>query len=269
MGTFILFTIFAIYVAGAAAVINCRASPNDSALAVVIYGEKAFNLLCRTTGALTVNRTTQWLRTGDDCYVPSYYINIDEDTKKMLPECAKLDAKEPCTLPNQAGFDLIQHYEGFLDRPHTDTSSGLTYIGYGHQCTSAKCDQEPVEIRKFPISKMQGNVLLWHDLHKTTACLADMLADDIDTTPLKLSENMWSALVSWTFSTGCDLAAKSQLVARIRHGESPVAVVAAELPKWTVIHGMSVSDLTYRREAELTLFRTRSPHLAYPRCIQK
>ncbi|KAJ2061030.1 hypothetical protein GGI17_003369 [Coemansia sp. S146] len=270
MHTFILlFTILLIYVAGAAAIINCRESPKDSALTVVIYGEKTFKILCRTTGALTVNRTTQWIRTADNCYVPARYMGIDEETSRNAPECATLDARKPCTLPNQAGFGLIQRYEGFLDRPRNDTSSGQTYIGFGHQCGSAKCDQEPIEIQKFPISKTQASVILWHDLHKTTACLARLLSDDIETTSLKLSENMWSTLVSWAFSIGCDLAAKSQLIARIRHGEPPVAVVAAELPKWTVIRGEPVSDLTTRRQAELTLFRTRSPHFAYPHCIQK
>ncbi|KAJ2753797.1 hypothetical protein GGI19_002874 [Coemansia pectinata] len=250
--------------------IGCRTSPKDSALIVRTYGDQdVLDIQCRTTIVLTASRTVQWIRTADNCYVPARYMGIDEETSRGIPECATLDALKPCTLPNPAGFDLIQRYEGFLDRPRTDIFSGQTYIGFGHQCVSAKCDQEPVEIQKFPVSKTQGSVLLWQDLQNTTACLARMLSDDIETTSLKLSENMWSALVSWTFSIGCDLAAKSQLVARIRHGESPVAVVAAELPKWSVIHGKPVSDLTTRREAELTLFRTRSSSVAYPHCDQK
>ncbi|KAJ2061031.1 hypothetical protein GGI17_003370 [Coemansia sp. S146] len=250
--------------------VSCRTSPNGSSLAVRTYGDKdVLEIQCLATGVLTGSRIAQWIRTTDNCYVPARYMGIDEETSRNTPECATLDAQKPCTLPNQTGLELIQRYEGFLDRPRTDIFSGLTYIGFGHQCGSAKCDQEPIEIQKFPISKTQGNVLLWQDLQNTTACLARMLSDGNETTSLKLSENMWSALVSWTFSIGCDLAAKSQLIARIRHGESPVVVVATELPKWTVIHGKPVSDLKTRRQAEMTLFRTRSSNVAYPHCDQK
>ncbi|KAJ2010904.1 hypothetical protein GGI14_006307, partial [Coemansia sp. S680] len=135
----------------------CRTSPKDSALTVVIYGEKTIALECHITGAPTVNHTTQWIRTGDDCYVPAFYVGLDEATSKSLPECSKLDAAEPCTLPNPAGLELVQHNTGFLDRPHYDITTGLTYIGLGHQCGSAKCDKESVEIRGSPISKTQAS----------------------------------------------------------------------------------------------------------------
>ncbi|KAJ2742575.1 hypothetical protein GGI20_004385 [Coemansia sp. BCRC 34301] len=250
--------------------LKCRTSPKESALLVRTYGDQdIIDLQCQIAGGPATNHTLEWLRTGDNCYVPAYYVNLDDASRDLLPGCAAVDGSAPCVLPNRAGFDLLERVEGFLDRPHGDVISGLPFIGFGHQCMSPKCDQEPttILIPSFPMSRTQASVLLWHDVRNATMCLARLFAAPRPTS-LVLSDNMWSALASWVFGVGCDLAAQSQLIRRIRRGESPAVVVPSELPKWTVVRGKQVADLAARRDAELALFRTQSSRMAYPRCDQ-
>ncbi|KAJ1671520.1 hypothetical protein GGF38_000741 [Coemansia sp. RSA 25] len=250
--------------------LRCLTAPRESALLVRAYSDRdVIYLQCQTTGGPTVDRTTNWVRTGDDCYVPAYYVALDDASRQSLPSCVTIDDANPCILPNIDGFDLLERAEGFLERPRGDIITGLAYVGFGHQCTSAKCDQEPASVPSFPMSRDQARVLLWQDVRNATACLTRMLTAGSRTASLVLSDNMWSALVSWTFSIGCDVAAQSQLIRRLQNGEPPIAVVSTELPKWTAIHGKSMAELVARRSAELTLFRTRSASMAYPRCDQQ
>ncbi|KAJ2894768.1 hypothetical protein IWW38_002476, partial [Coemansia aciculifera] len=246
--------------------LKCRTAPKETAFLARSYGDQdVVELQCQVTGGLTTGRTAEWLRTGDDCYVPAYYVNIDDVSRELLPDCTAIDSARPCILPNRSGFDLLERVEGFLDRPRGDIIAGLPYVGFGHQCMTAKCDMEPDFVASFPMSRNQASVVLWHDVRNATKCLSQMLkvgGPPRAASSVVLTDNMWSALVSWTFSVGCDLAAQSQLIKRLRHGESPMVVAATELPKWTVIHGKPVSDLASRRDAELSLFRTQSSRMA-------
>ncbi|KAJ2838461.1 hypothetical protein FBU31_000917 [Coemansia sp. 'formosensis'] len=248
--------------------LRCRTAPKETALLVRTYGdEDVIDLQCRTTGSLTVNRTVQWLRTDDSCYIPALFVQLDDATRKQIPECVREDGARPCVLPNLAGFALIERYGAFYDQPQKDSKTGAYSIGFGHECVSSNCDQESTIVSSYPLSKSQATVLLWQDVRETTDCLDHMLSDRGGSS-LVLTDNMWSALASWTFSIGCDQAARSKLIADIKKGVSPVAVARDEFPKWAMVNGKPDPGLKARRDAELTLFQTRSSSRAYPRCDQ-
>ncbi|KAJ2729112.1 hypothetical protein IW152_005736 [Coemansia sp. BCRC 34962] len=242
----------------------CRTAARNDALLVRTYGDQdVIDLQCHATGSPTVNRTAEWLRTSDSCYVPALFVELDAATHQQLPKCTDIDRAQPCVLPNLAGFELLERQESFQDHPQTDPLSGLTFIGFRHQCEPGACPRES-------ISKMEATVLLWQDIRNTTACLAQMLSGSVSPRArLVLNDNMWSALASWAFSIGCDQAAQSPLIKRVRNGEPLMAVVAAELPKWNSVDGKTVARLTARRGAELSLFRIPSLRRAYPRCDHK
>lgn len=93
-------------------------------------------------------------------------------------------------------------------------------------------------------------------------CLADKVADSI-----RLNDNQYGALVSWTFNVGCGNMGSSTLVRRLNAGEAPNTVAAQELPKWNKAGGNVLAGLTRRRAAEVRLFQTASGTQALPsRC---
>ncbi|KAJ2032449.1 hypothetical protein IWW57_000214 [Coemansia sp. S610] len=242
----------------------CRTATHDDSLIVRAYGDQdVIELQCHATGSATFNRTTEWVRTNDYCYLPAYFIQLDAATSQKLPKCADIDGEKPCVLPNLAGFKLIERYDGFLDHPQVDPLTGLTFIGFSHSCESGDCTRES-------ITKREATVLLWQDIRVATTCLTQMLSVGVSPRArLAFNDNMWSALASWTFSIGCDQAAQSPLIRRIKSGEPLMAVVAAELPKWNSVNGKTVAKLTARRDAELSLFRTSSSRRAFPRCDRR
>lgn len=90
-------------------------------------------------------------------------------------------------------------------------------------------------------------------------CLADKISHSV-----KLNDNQYGALVSWTFNVGCGNMGSSTLVTRLNNGENPNTVAAGELPKWNKAGGNVLAGLTRRRAAEVKLFQTASGTQALP-----
>lgn len=90
-------------------------------------------------------------------------------------------------------------------------------------------------------------------------CLADKVSASV-----KLNDNQYGALVSWTFNVGCGNMGGSTLVTRLNNGENPNTVAAQELPKWNKAGGNALAGLTRRRSAEVKLFQTASGTQALP-----
>ncbi|KAJ2003529.1 hypothetical protein GGI02_000682 [Coemansia sp. RSA 2322] len=239
----------------------CRTSPKEAALAAQTYSSlDVIDLQCQTAGGPTVNGTVQWMRTADLCYVPSANMRLDADAQLRLPQCAALDGSAACALPNRAGFELLQRYEGLLAQPQGDVVTGKTFVGYGHACEQEECAGH--------VTRAEALVTLWRDVRNATDCLVQALSRAARGRAV-LSDNMWAALTSWAFSLGdCARVEQSQLVARLVRGEPPSAVAAAELPRWSRIRGRTVASLAKRRSAELALFQTPSELIAHPRCDQ-
>ncbi|KAJ3513140.1 hypothetical protein NMY22_g15129 [Coprinellus aureogranulatus] len=101
--------------------------------------------------------------------------------------------------------------------------------------------------------------LLASDLKTYQSCIARYITDSV-----RLNDNQYGALVSWTFNVGCANAESSTLIRRLNNGENPNTVAEQELPRWNRAGGQVLPGLVQRRAAEVTLFKTASSVTAHP-----
>ena len=81
---------------------------------------------------------------------------------------------------------------------------------------------------------------------------------------VKLNDNQFGALVSWSFNVGCENAQMSTLVRELNAGQDPNNVAAQQLPQWDKAGGKVQPGLVKRRAAEVNLFNTASSTTAIP-----
>ena len=81
---------------------------------------------------------------------------------------------------------------------------------------------------------------------------------------VKLNDNQYGALVSWSYNVGCGAAKGSSLISRLNAGGDPNTVAAEELPKWNKGGGAVLPGLVRRRAAEVELHKTASSTGALP-----
>ncbi len=138
---------------------------------------------------------------------------------------------------NPAGIALIRVSEG-CELTAYKCPAGIWTIGYG----STHC--------VFPglvISKADAGQRLMSDL-----IVAERAVEHSVTVPL--SDNQFSALVSFTFNLGAGSLEKSTLLKRLNAGDH--GAVPAELMKWCHVGGRTSEGLRKRREAEGKLWVT-------------
>lgn len=102
---------------------------------------------------------------------------------------------------NDAGLILITRYEGFRANPYRDVA-GVPTIGYG---TTVYSSGTRVTTKDRPITRDQALQYKMHDLAKFSKQL-----DLVLTTPL--SENRYSALLSFVYNLGIGTLKKSTLL---------------------------------------------------------
>lgn len=147
---------------------------------------------------------------------------------------------------NQAGIDLIKSFEGWRSKAYVDPGTGgepIT-IGYGHTTAAGP----PSVHLGMTITPELGEQILIRDLAGAIASVDKLAANK------KLSDNAFSALVSFTFNLGQGNLAKSTLLKKVNAGDLQAA--AAEFGKWNKAAGKVLPGLTKRRAAEAKLFLT-------------
>ncbi|KAF5350575.1 hypothetical protein D9756_008554 [Leucocoprinus leucothites] len=154
---------------------------------------------------------------------------------------------------NSATISLIKEFEGFVPKPAPDPI-GLPTVGYGHLCKTKSCSEV-----NFPLTEATATTLLNADLKQFTSCLNKAVKSSV-----KLNDNQFGALASWTFNEGCGNMASSTLIKRLNNGEDPNTVAAEELPQWKLAGGKVLPGLVRRRAAEVKLFKTASSTIAHP-----
>jgi GH24 family phage-related lysozyme (muramidase) len=156
---------------------------------------------------------------------------------------------------NPATLSLIKQFEGFVARPAPDPI-GLPTVGYGHLCKTKGCS----EVKSpFPLTDATATVLLNSDLVQFTSCLNTAISASV-----KLNDNQFGALTSWTFNVGCGNMRTSTLVKRLNAREDPNTVATSELPQWNKGGGRVLPGLVRRRAAEVALFKTASGTIVHP-----
>lgn len=138
---------------------------------------------------------------------------------------------------NTHGLSLLKNHEGCKLDAYTDGGGVLT-IGYG--CTT--------NVQKgLRISQEEAIRRLNADLEATEQCVERWVT-------VPLSENEFSALVSWTFNLGCGALRNSTLLRKLNAEDRTGA--RDEFYRWDHDNGKKVAGLTSRRAAEAQLFGT-------------
>ncbi|KAG0033011.1 hypothetical protein BGZ81_009568 [Podila clonocystis] len=248
--------------------LKCRSGPgtNFPALRQLSRGTDV-QIICQTPGT-NIRGDKLWIKTQFGCYVADFYVQ----TGTSGYVAAHCDGSSgggggggsggggggvACSGVNDAGFNLIKEFEGFVPRPAPDPI-GLPTVGYGHLCQSRGCGEVPFS---FPLSPETATELLKRDIPRYTSCLARVLNNRVI-----LNQNQWAALTSWTFNVGCGAVASSTLVQRLNQGQNPVAVAENELPQWNRGGGRVLEGLKRRRGREVALFKEPNGQQAHPSC---
>jgi len=145
---------------------------------------------------------------------------------------------------NKSGIQLIKTFEGCLLNAYQD-SVGIWTIGYG-----ATFYQNGSKVKKGDkITQVQADELLEFHLKK----FADGVSKSI-TVPL--SDNQFSALVSFAFNLGIGSLHKSTLLKKVNANPND-KIIEQEFLKWVNAGGKKLSGLVRRRQAEWNLYNTK------------
>lgn len=139
---------------------------------------------------------------------------------------------------NEEGLKLLKKFEGCKLKTYRCVAGILT-IGYGH---TGKDVTEGMTI-----TKAQAEELLLKDLERFEAGVEDLLK-------VKVSENQFSALVSFAYNIGLNALSGSTLLKKLNAGD--IIGAADQFLRWNRAAGKEVQGLTNRRNAERDLFLT-------------
>lgn len=141
--------------------------------------------------------------------------------------------------PSPAAYDLIKEFEGLRLHAYQD-SAGVWTIGWGHT-GDVRSGQS--------ITVHQAEALLALDIGIAAAAVNRHVE-------APLSQNMFDALVSFTFNLGEGRLAQSTLLKKLNLRDYHAA--AAEFPKWVkaTVRGKKITlpGLVRRRAAERAMF---------------
>lgn len=152
---------------------------------------------------------------------------------------------------SQKGIDLIKKFEGIRLTAYICPAGVLT-IGYGHTGSDVKSGMR--------ITEEQAEKLLWQDTESAQQTVSSFVN-------VKLNQNEYDALVSFTFNVGPTAFVNSTLLRLLNHGADR-KVVAGEFGRWVKAGSDEpVPGLVRRREEEKKLFLEKSKHPLLSRSI--
>jgi lysozyme len=137
---------------------------------------------------------------------------------------------------NKSGIDLIKQYEGLRLAAYLCPGDVWT-IGYGHTGPEVK--------KGLFVTAKRAEELLQEDLRRFEDGVCDLVE-------VEISDNAFSALVSFSFNVGLYNLKRSTMLRLINEGK--VKEAADEFRKWTRANGKVLNGLVKRRESERTLF---------------
>jgi lysozyme len=142
---------------------------------------------------------------------------------------------------NKAGRDLIKKFEGCKLRAYK-CPAGLWTIGYGNTFY-----EDGTKVK-------QGDVITQQQAENYFNAIVDDFAKKVDAlVKSNVSENNFSALVSFTFNVGIGNFQRSTLLRKVNANPKD-ATIPAEFRKWVRANGEVLKGLVRRREAEAKLY---------------
>lgn len=142
---------------------------------------------------------------------------------------------------NERGLNIITSFEGWSSTPYL-CPAGVPTIGYG---SIWRRDGACVTMEHPEISNDEGEFLLRRELRHVEAAIGKLVKTE-------LTENMFSALASFTYNLGSGNLQASTLRMKLKRGDYEGA--ADEFPKWRRAGGKILPGLVRRRAAERALF---------------
>lgn len=144
---------------------------------------------------------------------------------------------------NQKGIDLIKSFEGCKLNAYLDVVNVPT-IGYGATFYS---DGKRVKI---------GDKVTQNDAEKLLEYHVNLFAVNVEKLiKTQLSDNQFSAIVSFAFNVGIGALKSSTLLKKVNINPSD-ATISLEFAKWNKAQGKVFKGLTRRRTAESNLYFT-------------
>jgi len=148
---------------------------------------------------------------------------------------------------SQNGIDLIKKFEGLRLTAYICPAGVLT-IGYGHTGDDVKSGLR--------ITEEKAEELLWRDTESAQQTVSSFVT-------VKINQNEYDALVSFTFNIGPTAFVNSTLLRLLNHGAER-SVVAAEFSRWVKAgDDKPVPGLVRRRDEEKKLFLEKVKHLSW------
>lgn len=141
---------------------------------------------------------------------------------------------------SEAGLNLIKHYEGYRTKPYR-CSAGLWTIGYGHLINDGRV-LPPDYNRVF--LKDEIDALLATDIKRFERGVSRYC-------PVKLTQNQFDALVSFSFNLGLGVLQRSTVRQKINRGD--IAGAGKVLLKYNKSSGKVTKGLVLRRNDEYAL----------------
>ncbi|MBF2708776.1 lysozyme [Flavobacterium soyangense] len=153
---------------------------------------------------------------------------------------------------NQAGYQLIQEFEGLKLKPYL-CSAGVPTIGYGN---TVYPNGRKVTMKDAPINKAFAD-----QMFRSTA---DLFAKDVASLiKSKVNQNQFNTLVSLAYNVGTDIDADdipeglgdSTLLKKVNVNPND-KTIENEFLKWNKANGKINTGLTNRRKKESIIYST-------------
>ena len=142
---------------------------------------------------------------------------------------------------DEAGLDLIKHFEGFSSKPYLDIALVPT-IGYG----TTHYDGRAVSLDDPEISESTAEYLLRTQVDETYPKAVNHYVR------VKINQKQFDALVSFAYNLGTGALRKSSLLRYLNEGHYRRS--SEEFHKWSHANGKVSNGLLARREQEKELF---------------
>lgn len=146
---------------------------------------------------------------------------------------------------NKATLDLITKFEGFVDHWYPDAAHGwkVPTCCYGHTDAAGAPKYADTKSKKFTVA--EGRSILSADLKSVENFVLSVVT-------VKLTDNQFGSLVSFTYNCGGTNFKKSTLLKKVNAKDWEGA--AKEFARWNKAAGKVLPGLTKRRAAEAQLF---------------
>ena len=154
------------------------------------------------------------------------------------------------TRLSEKGLNLIKRFEGLRLKSYK-CAANVDTVGYGHT--------GPEVVPGMTISEEQAEKYLRDDLERFEQCVSSFVK-------LKINQNEYDALVSFSFNVGTNAFVNSTLLKKLNAGNKK-SDVASEFLRWVKADGKTIPGLVRRREEEKKVFLTEPLHPMLGRSI--